>query len=254
MGQKISSTSLRIGFLKSWDSKWYAESRTYGRFLTQDLQLRTYLENYFKKNFNVVVSQIKLYRRNDIVRVYVYLYAPYINSKFKSQLKKQNHNLNTVTFSQLQQNIRQLFDLPDNFLVQVHPILISDFFHSANLVAQNLAIALEKHTPVTKIFKDIQRRISRIKRFKSINKKSFILNKVNKVIENPFNNVSNEKVLKGIKIQISGRIQGAEIARKEMFKIGRIPLQTLNADISFAKATAFTIYGTQGVKVWLYFE
>ncbi len=57
---------------------------------------------------------------------------------------------------------------------------------------------------------------------------------------------------KGIKVQTKGRLGGAEIARKEWYRKGRVPLQTLRADIDYAEATAFTKYGTIGVKVWIY--
>ncbi len=57
---------------------------------------------------------------------------------------------------------------------------------------------------------------------------------------------------KGIKVACSGRLGGSEIARREWYREGRVPLQTLNADIDYAIATAFTIYGTVGIKVWLY--
>ena len=60
------------------------------------------------------------------------------------------------------------------------------------------------------------------------------------------------KDIKGAKIQISGRLDGAEIARSEHLEEGSLPLQTLRADIDFARATAITTYGTVGIKVWIY--
>uniref|UniRef100_A0A7C4XE44 Small ribosomal subunit protein uS3 n=1 Tax=candidate division WOR-3 bacterium TaxID=2052148 RepID=A0A7C4XE44_UNCW3 len=57
---------------------------------------------------------------------------------------------------------------------------------------------------------------------------------------------------KGIKVICSGRLGGAEIARAEGYHEGKVPLQTIKADIDFARSTAFTIYGTVGVKVWIY--
>jgi small subunit ribosomal protein S3 len=56
----------------------------------------------------------------------------------------------------------------------------------------------------------------------------------------------------GIKVQVAGRLNGAEIARTELYKEGRIPLQTLRADIDYAQSTARTTYGTIGVKVWVF--
>ena len=57
---------------------------------------------------------------------------------------------------------------------------------------------------------------------------------------------------KGIKVQVGGRLNGAEIARSEHLSSGKIPLHTLRADIDYAKATAHTTYGTIGIKVWIY--
>ena len=57
---------------------------------------------------------------------------------------------------------------------------------------------------------------------------------------------------KGIKIRVAGRLNGAEIARKEWYLQGRLPLQTLRADIDFGFAQAFTTYGVIGVKCWVY--
>ena len=57
---------------------------------------------------------------------------------------------------------------------------------------------------------------------------------------------------KGAKVAIGGRLNGAEIARTEHLALGKIPLHTLRADIDFARSTAFTTYGTVGIKVWIY--
>ena len=59
-------------------------------------------------------------------------------------------------------------------------------------------------------------------------------------------------IVKGIKVQVAGRLNGAEIARSEWFREGRVPLQTLRADIDYSAQTALTIYGILGVKVWLF--
>jgi small subunit ribosomal protein S3 len=57
---------------------------------------------------------------------------------------------------------------------------------------------------------------------------------------------------KGVKVAIGGRLNGAEIARTEHLSSGKIPLHTLRADIDFARATAYTTFGTIGIKVWIY--
>jgi small subunit ribosomal protein S3 len=57
---------------------------------------------------------------------------------------------------------------------------------------------------------------------------------------------------KGVKVLISGRLDGSEIARRELFLYGKVPLHTLRADIDYARGIATTIYGTIGIKVWIY--
>lgn len=64
--------------------------------------------------------------------------------------------------------------------------------------------------------------------------------------------LAQEKNIKGIKIQIAGRLNGAEIARTEWLREGRVPLQTLRADIDYSYKTAQTVYGILGIKVWLF--
>nr|ARW68751.1 ribosomal protein S3 [Palisada sp.] len=63
---------------------------------------------------------------------------------------------------------------------------------------------------------------------------------------------ANKANIKGIKIQISGRLNGAEIARKEWVREGRVPLQTLRANINYTYTRAQTIYGILGIKIWLF--
>ena len=95
---------------------------------------------------------------------------------------------------------------------------------SAVLVGQNIAEQLEKRMPFRRVLK------------KSIGQ------------------VSQNKNVKGVKIAVKGRLDGTEMARREWLKDGRIPLQTLRADIDFAKVNAYTTYGVVGIKVWIYKE
>jgi len=92
----------------------------------------------------------------------------------------------------------------------------------AQIVAQNIAEQLERRMP-----------------FRSVMKRA-----IEKVMQNP--------EVKGVKISLSGRLGGAEMARREWLKKGEMPLQTLRADIDYAQVNAYTTYGTIGVKVWIY--
>ncbi|MCX6765992.1 MAG: 30S ribosomal protein S3 [Candidatus Moranbacteria bacterium] len=99
---------------------------------------------------------------------------------------------------------------------------IKQFEESASLVSQNVAEQLEKRIPFRRVLKSI------------------------------LDQVEKNKSVKGVKIEIAGRLGGAEMSRREWLYRGTIPLHTLRADIDFARATARTTYGAIGVKVWIY--
>jgi small subunit ribosomal protein S3 len=99
---------------------------------------------------------------------------------------------------------------------------VRQFEENASLVAQNVAEQLEKRVPFRRILKSM------------------------------LDQVEKNKNIKGVKIEVSGRLGGAEMSRREWLSRGTVPLHTLRADIDFAKATAFTTYGAIGVKAWLY--
>jgi small subunit ribosomal protein S3 len=99
---------------------------------------------------------------------------------------------------------------------------VRQFEENASLVAQNVAEQLEKRVPFRRILKSM------------------------------LDQIEKNRNIKGVKIEISGRLGGAEMSRREWLSRGTVPLHTLRADIDFAKATAFTTYGAIGIKVWLY--
>ncbi len=99
---------------------------------------------------------------------------------------------------------------------------VRQFEENASLVAQNVAEQLEKRVPFRRILKSM------------------------------LDQVEKNRNIKGVKIEVSGRLGGAEMSRREWLSRGTVPLHTLRADIDFAKATAFTTYGAIGVKTWLY--
>lgn len=99
---------------------------------------------------------------------------------------------------------------------------IRQFEENASLVAQNVAEQLEKRIPFRRILKS------------------------------SLDQVEKNRSIKGVKIEVSGRLGGAEMSRREWLSRGTVPLHTLRADINFARATAFTTYGAIGVKVWIY--
>jgi small subunit ribosomal protein S3 len=99
---------------------------------------------------------------------------------------------------------------------------IKQFEENASLVAQNVAEQLEKRVPFRRILKSM------------------------------LDQVEKNRNVKGVKIEVSGRLGGAEMSRREWLSRGTVPLHTLRADIDFSRATARTTYGAIGVKVWIY--
>lgn len=99
---------------------------------------------------------------------------------------------------------------------------VKDFESNASIVAQQVAEQLEKRVPFRRVLKTT------------------------------LDQADKNKIVKGIKVEVSGRLGGAEMSRKEWLSKGTIPLQTLRADIDFSRATARTTYGAIGVKVWIY--
>lgn len=118
--------------------------------------------------------------------------------------------------------------IKDNFFKQKKTTLkveiqeVKNFEEDASLIAQNIAEQLEKRIPFRRAMKSM------------------------------LDQVSKNTAIKGIKVEMSGRLGGAEMARREWSSKGTLPLHTLRANIDFSRATAFTTYGTLGVKVWLY--
>jgi small subunit ribosomal protein S3 len=116
---------------------------------------------------------------------------------------------------------KSLTNLLPNKKTRINIVEITNVYHHADLLADILVMQLEDRIPFRRAMKGIIERVQ-------------------------------EEKIKGIKIQIAGRVNGAEIARTEWLREGRVPLQTLRADIDYSYKTAQTIYGILGIKVWLF--
>lgn len=122
----------------------------------------------------------------------------------------------------MQNYIKTTFFKNKNIGLKVEIKEVKNFEENAFLIAQNIAEQMEKRTPFRRAMKTMLEQVSK------------------------------NSSIKGVKIEMSGRLGGAEMARREWASKGTLPLHTLRANIDFARATAFTTYGTIGVKVWLY--
>ena len=203
MGQKVSPHGLRVGIIKDWSSTWYANKQEYSDKLVEDYNIRTYLKDLLK---TAGINKIDIARKGDKVLVDIYAAKPgMIIGKGGAAIEEIKAKLNKKFGKDISLNI----------------VEVKDVDMAAQLVAENIALQLEKIISFRKAMKQaIQKTM-----------KSGAL---------------------GIKTACSGRLGGAEIARTESYHEGTIPLQTLRADIDYGFAEALTTYGIIGVKVWIY--
>lgn len=202
MGQKIHPKGLRVGIIRDWDSKWYAE-KNYSDCLLEDYQIREYLK---KKLFAAGISHIVIERAGNVLRTFIHAAKPgMVIGRGGTGVEELRKALEDMTSKQ----------------VYVNVIEIKSPELAAQLVAENVAAQLERRISHRRAMRQAMMRTMRAG-------------------------------AKGIKIMVSGRLNGAEIARREWAREGTIPLHTLRADIDYAIATAHTTYGQIGVKVWIY--
>ncbi len=203
MGQKVSPHGLRVGIIKDWSSTWYANKQEYSNNLVEDYNIRTYLKDLLKP---AGIYKLDIARKGNKVLVDIYAAKPgMIIGKGGAAIEEIKAKLNKKIGKEVSLNI----------------VEVKDVDLAAQLVAENIALQLEK-------------RISFRKAMKQAIQKTMKAGAL------------------GIKTAVSGRLGGAEIARTEHYNEGTIPLQTLRADIDYGFAEAKTTYGIIGVKVWIY--
>lgn len=203
MGQKVNPIGLRVGVIRTWESRWFAEGKLYADQLHEDIKLRRYLKAKLK---HAGVSKIEMERAANKLKVIISTARPgVVIGKKGAGIDQLKIDVQKMTKSQVFLNIQEVRK-PDV---------------DAQLVAENIALQLEK-------------RIS----WRRALKKSIA--------------ASIRGGVRGIKVQVSGRLDGAEIARTEWYNEKSVPLHTLRADIDYGTAEAKTTYGIIGLKVWIY--
>jgi small subunit ribosomal protein S3 len=203
MGQKVHPTGIRLGIVKDWTSKWYADSSKFADYLNQDLEVRAFLK---KKLSHASVSRIQIERpaRNAMITVHTARPGIVIGKKGED-------------IEALRKEVSRKMGIPVH--INIEEIRKPEL--DAQLVAESVAQQLERRI----MFRRAMKRA-----------------------------VTNSMRLgaQGIRINVAGRLNGAEIARSEWYREGRVPLHTLRADIDYGFAEAHTTYGVIGVKVWIF--
>lgn len=203
MGQKVNPIGLRVGVIRTWDSRWYAKGKLYISNLHEDFMLREYIK---KKLKHAGVAKIEMERAHNKIKVIISTARPgVVIGKKGTGIDSLKAELQKLTVNEVFLNIQEVRK-PDL---------------DAQLVAENIALQLEKRISWRRALKKSMASAIR-------------------------------GGVRGIKIKISGRLDGAEIARSEWYNEKSVPLHTLRADIDYGTAEALTSYGIIGLKVWIY--
>jgi small subunit ribosomal protein S3 len=204
MGNKVNPVGFRIGISKDWESKWYADKRSYGKYALQDYRIRQILE----KKFDLAgLRNIDIHRSLNDIKVTVYVSKPgVVIGKGGSIVTSAKDELETLTKSKVSISAEAI-KVPE-----LEAKLVGDF---------------------------VARQLKRRKPYRSV---------INTAITSAL-----DKGAKGIKIKVAGVLGGPmSIARSEYFSKGSVPNQTLRADIDYAQIHCQMLYGTIGIKVWIY--
>lgn len=205
MGQKVNPTGLRIGVIKNWESRWYADKKDFANTLVSDYNLREYLLETLAP---AGVPKVEIERDAKRVRINIHCAKPgMVIGRQGAEIEK------------LKEICQKKLGGDKEVFINIVEIKQPDL--DAQLVAENIASQLERRISFRRALKQSIGRTMKLG-------------------------------ARGIKVQVSGRVGGAEIARTERYHEGTIPLQTIRADIDYGFAEAKTTYGRLGVKVWIY--
>lgn len=237
MGQKIHPLGFRLNITQNYRSHWFAKPSQYPQLVFEDKFLRHYLSERFS---DAGISTIVIQRKLDQIKIEISAARPGILAgRNKNGLELLRKDLtNKIKKNRAQNNYLTVYGSkdpkPNNYMtteaqskqsvqLSIHVTKLANPNAEASFIADFLVEQLEKRIAFRRALRQAIQRSQRAR-------------------------------VKGIKIQISGRLNGAEIARTEWTREGRVPLQTLRADIDYSYKTAKTIYGLLGIKIWVFKE
>ena len=202
MGQKVNPIGIRLGIVKTWESRWFG-GKNYAQYILEDHKLRTFIK---KKLYHAGVSRIEIERSSRRVRLRIFTSRPgIVIGKKGAEISTLKKELEKMTSHEI--------------LIDIQEIRKPEI--EAQLVAENVALQIVRRVAFRRAMK---RGVSSAMRFGAL----------------------------GVKIICSGRLGGAEMARTEWYREGRVPLHTLRADIDYGVTEARTTYGIVGVKVFIF--
>jgi small subunit ribosomal protein S3 len=202
VGQKVNPVGMRLGIIRTWESKWFA-GKGYADQLIKDLKIREYV----KKNYvGAGIARVVIERPAKKISIEIYAARPgMLIGKGGTDLEK----------------LRKAVSKIAGMEVGVNVVGVRKPELDACLIAEGIANQIEKRVSYRRAMKRAMQSAMKLGAY-------------------------------GIRCNVGGRLNGAEIARMEWYREGRVPLHTLRSDVDFSKATAKTTYGTCGIKVWIY--
>jgi small subunit ribosomal protein S3 len=202
VGQKVHPKGFRLGVTESWDSRWFAR-REYPELLHEDIKIRNFLK---KRLYHAGVSKIDIERAANKAKINIHTARPgIVIGKKGAEIEKLKQELARLTRKET--------------FINIHEVRRPDV--DAQLVAENVALQLERRVAFRRAMKEALARAMRMG-------------------------------AQGVRIQSAGRLGGSEIARTEWYREGRVPLHTLRADVNYGFAEARTTHGIIGVRVWIF--
>ena len=236
MGQKVNPNGLRIGVNREWEAKWIAGKKDFGGYLIEDYKIRDFIKNQYQpkalrrddvQEAPVQDGEVRPVKKSDdrprISKIVIDRCSNYIKVKVYTGragllIGKEGQGTEAIR-SKVVEICKQCKHTYPNYYVEF--VAVKSVDSDAQLVAEEVANQLEKRVSFRRAIKQAMRR-------------------------------AEMAGAQGIKVMVSGRLDGAEIARSEQYHQGSIPLQTLRAKIDYGFAEANTTYGKIGVKAWIY--
>jgi small subunit ribosomal protein S3 len=203
VGQKTHPIGFRLGFNRTWSSRWFSRGKDYSRLVHEDLKMKKAIK---EKYYHAGIAEVVIERVGPKVRVIIHTARPgIIIGRGGKEIESLKNFLEGIAKREVYVDIREV-DKPEL---------------NSLLVGEGIGVQLEKRIAYRRAMR--------------------------KAVD-----IALKMGAKGIKVMCSGRLGGVEIARTEWYLKGRLPLQTLRADIDYAFTQAFTTYGQIGIKVWIY--
>lgn len=214
MGHKINPKAFRLGITGDWDSRYFTRKHL-PRFLEKDEIIRTGIRKKFPR---VGIEAIEIERSGDSIQIRIRSSRPgFIIGRGGSGID----DLRKLLIAKIAA-LRKKYRIPDKVALNVTVEEVRRPEISAAVVAENIALEIEKRTSFRRVLKQALSRVMQA------------------------------KGAEGAKIMLAGRLGGAEISRTEWDYRGKIPLVTIRSDIDYAEDRAYCTYGVIGIKVWIY--